>query len=35
MDFTVPTDHIIKIKESEKTDKNVDLTRELKRNCGT
>ena len=30
MDFAVPTDHRIKLKESEKKDKYIDLTLELK-----
>ena len=29
MDFAVPADHKVKIEESEKSDKFVDLTREL------
>ena len=32
MDFAVPVDHIIKLKESEKKDKYLDLARELKKN---
>ena len=37
MDFAVPTDHRIKLKEREKKDKYLDLARELKRktNYGT
>ena len=31
VDFTVPTDHRIKLKESEKKDKYLDLARELKK----
>ena len=31
MDFAVPADHIVKLKESEKKDKYLDLTRELKK----
>ena len=34
VDFTVPVDHKIKLKENEKKDKYLDLVRELK-NCGT
>ena len=34
VDFAVPVDHRIKLKESEKRDKYLDLTRELK-NYGT
>ena len=30
MDFSVPTDHEVKLKESEKKDKYMDLARELK-----
>ena len=30
MDFAIPTDHRVKIKESEKTDKYLNFTRELK-----
>ena len=30
VDFTVPTNHRIKLKESEKKDKYLDLARELK-----
>ena len=30
MDFTVPADHRVKIKESKKKDKYIDLDRELK-----
>ena len=32
-DFAVPTEHSVKLKESEKKDKYLDL-RELKKNCG-
>ena len=31
VDFTVPADHIIKLKECEKKDKYLDLARELKK----
>ena len=31
VDFAVPADHRIKLKESEKKDKYLDLTRELKK----
>ena len=31
MDFAVPTDHIVKPKESEKRDKYQDLAREFKK----
>ena len=31
MDFAVPADHIIKLKESEKKDKYLDLVRQLKK----
>ena len=31
MDFTVPADHRVKLKENEKWDKYLDLTRELKK----
>ena len=31
MDFTVPADRSVKIKESEKRDKYLDLARELKK----
>ncbi len=31
MNFDVPADHKVKIKESEKTDESLDLARELKR----
>ena len=34
MNFAVPADHRIKLKECEKKDKYLDLARELK-NCGT
>ena len=34
VDFAVPADHRVKLKEIEKKDKYLDLTRELK-NCGT
>ena len=34
VDFTVPADHRIKLKECIKKDKYLDLARELK-NCGT
>ena len=32
MDFAVPVDHRVKLKESEKKDKYLDLARELKKN---
>ena len=35
IDFAVPADHRINLKESEKKDKYLDLARELKKNCGT
>ena len=31
MDFVAPTNHRVKIKESEKRDKYLDLTREIKK----
>ena len=31
MDFAVPADHGVKLKESEKREKYLDLTRELKK----
>ena len=31
MDFAVPADHIVKLKEREKKDKYLDLARELKK----
>ena len=31
MDFAVPADHRIKLKECEKKDKNLDLARELEK----
>ena len=31
MDFGVPVDHWLKLKESKKRDKNLDLARELKK----
>ena len=31
MDFAVPVNHIVKLKESEKKNKYLDLTRELKK----
>ena len=34
VEFAVPTDHKVKLKESEKKDKYLDLAREFK-NCGT
>ena len=34
VDFAVPADHTMKLRECEKKDKYLDLTRELK-NCGT
>ena len=35
VDFAVPDDHRIKLKECENKDKYLDLARELKKNCGT
>ena len=35
VDFAVPVDHRIKLKESEKKDKYLNLARELKKNYGT
>ena len=35
VDFAVPADHRIKLKESEKKDKYLDLARELKKNYVT
>ena len=35
VDFAVPADHRIKLKECEKKDKYLDLARELKKNYGT
>ena len=35
VDFAVPADHRIKLNESEKKDKYLDLARELKKKCGT
>ena len=35
VDFAVPADHRINLKENEKKDKYLDLARELKKNCGT
>ena len=35
VDFVVPADHRVMLKESEKRDKYLDLVRELKKNCGT
>ena len=35
MDFTIPVDHRIKLKENEKKDKYLDLARELKKKRGT
>ena len=35
VDFAVPADHRIKLKECEKNDKYLDLARELKKNYGT
>ena len=35
MDFAVPLDHRVKIKENEKRNKSLDLARELKKNYGT
>ena len=35
VDFAVPADHRIKLKECEKKNKNLDLARQLKKNYGT
>ena len=35
VDFAVPADHRIKLKEREKKDKYLDLAMELKKNYGT
>ena len=35
VDFAVPADHRIKLKESEKKDKYLDLAMEFKKNYGT
>ena len=35
VDFAVPADHRLKLKEHEKKDKYFDLARESKKNCGT
>ena len=35
MDFAVPVDHTVKIKENEKKDRNSDLANELKKNSVT
>ena len=35
LDFTVPVNHRIKLKESEKTNKYLELARELEKNYGT
>ena len=35
MDFAFPTDHKVKLNESEKKDKYQDIAREVKKNCGT
>ena len=35
VDFAVPADHRIKLKENEKRDKYIDLAREQKKNYGT
>ena len=35
VDFAIPVDHRIKLKESEKKDKYLDLAREFKKNYGT
>ena len=35
VDFAVPAEHRVKLKESEKKDKYLDLASKLKRNCGT
>ena len=34
MDIAVPADNRVKLKESKKKDKYLDLLRELKKNCG-
>ena len=35
VDFAVSADQRVKLKESEKKDKYLDVTRESKKNCGT
>ena len=35
VDFAVPADHRVKLKESEKKNRYLNLARELKKNCGT
>ena len=35
VDFAVPADHKVELKESEKRDEYQDLARELKKNYGT
>ena len=35
VDFAVPINHRVKLKENEKKDKYLDLARELKNNCET
>ena len=35
VEFAIPADHRVKLKESEKRDKYLDLARELKKNYGT
>ena len=35
MDFDVPADHMMKLKESEKKDKYLDLAREMNKIYGT
>ena len=35
LDFAVPADHRINLKEWEKKDKYLDPAREFKKNCGT
>ena len=34
MNFAVPADHRLKMKESKEIDKDLDLARELKKGCG-
>ena len=35
VDFAIPADHKVKLKESEKKNKNLDITTELKKNRAT
>ena len=35
VDFAVPVDHRLKVKESEMKDKYLDLARNKKKSCGT